>query len=59
MGLAFADTTLRVLEVCEFDENDKFSNFESVLVQRSAKECLLTIDTGITPGKSSGCLAFL
>ncbi len=49
LGLAFADTTLRVLDVCEFDENDKFSNLESVLIQRTAKECLLACDAGITP----------
>jgi hypothetical protein len=52
LGVAFVDSTLFVIDVCEFLDNDKFSNFESVLVQRGAKECILAIDSAQSPGSS-------
>mmetsp|Transcript_48662 Transcript_48662/g.95398 ORF Transcript_48662/g.95398 Transcript_48662/m.95398 type:complete len:948 (-) Transcript_48662:170-3013(-) len=44
VGVAFADATLRTLDVCEFVDSDRFANLESVVVQRGAKECLVNFD---------------
>lgn len=44
VGVAFGDSSMRTLEVCEFVDDQKFSNFASVLVQRGAQECLLCVD---------------
>jgi DNA mismatch repair protein MSH2 len=41
LGVAFADASLRVLEVSQFSDDDKFSNLRSVISQRGAKECVL------------------
>ncbi|KAK9685635.1 MSH2 protein, partial [Basidiobolus ranarum] len=41
VGVAFADTTVRELGVCEFVDNELFSNFESLVIQLGVKECLV------------------
>jgi DNA mismatch repair ATPase MutS len=49
-GVAFGDKIMRTLDVCEFTDGDSFANFESILVQRSPKECLLFVTPSISPG---------
>jgi DNA mismatch repair protein MSH2 len=41
IGAAFSDTSSGKLAVCEFTDNDHFSNLEALHVQINAKECLL------------------
>eukprot|EP01104_Vermistella_antarctica_P017092 TRINITY_DN5998_c0_g2_i1.p1 TRINITY_DN5998_c0_g2~~TRINITY_DN5998_c0_g2_i1.p1 ORF type:complete len:930 (+),score=265.26 TRINITY_DN5998_c0_g2_i1:162-2951(+) len=42
IGVSVVDTTARTIVVGQFDDNDYFSNFESVVVQMAgAKECLM------------------
>jgi len=44
VGVCFADASVRELGVSEFLDNDLYSNFESLLIQLGAKECLVQID---------------
>jgi len=41
VGVGFADTTARRLAVCEFPDDEHFSNLEALVVQLSPKEVLL------------------
>jgi DNA mismatch repair protein MSH2 len=44
VGVCFADASVRELGVSEFLDNDLYSNFESLLIQLGAKECLIQFD---------------
>ncbi|KAJ7054473.1 muts domain V-domain-containing protein [Mycena amicta] len=51
LGVAFADPTLRELGVADFVDNDLFSNLESLVIQLSIKEAIIT--TGTKTGTSN------
>ncbi len=46
VGVAFADSSAHLLGVCEFTDSERFTAFESLVVQRGARECLLCADAG-------------
>ncbi|XP_076658764.1 DNA mismatch repair protein spel1 isoform X1 [Halictus rubicundus] len=41
VGLSCVDTTATLFSVCEFEDNESFSNLESLVVTLAPKECLL------------------
>ncbi|KAL4232768.1 MutS-like protein [Mactra antiquata] len=52
VGVGHADATLRKFQVCEFTDNDQYSNFEALVVQFGPKECILAPgDSGVDAGK--------
>lgn len=41
VGLSCVDTVSTLISVCEFKDDDSFSNLEALLVTLAPKECLL------------------
>ncbi|KAI9336568.1 muts domain V-domain-containing protein [Obelidium mucronatum] len=52
IGLAYTDAaTMHVIGISEFVDNDTFSNFESILIQLSVKECIIPDDDSSYEGR--------
>ncbi|KAF8803517.1 DNA mismatch repair protein [Phlegmacium glaucopus] len=45
VGIAFADTTVQEIGVSDFIDNDLFSNLESLVIQLSVKEAIISTGT--------------
>ncbi|OUM51528.1 hypothetical protein BVG19_g631 [[Candida] boidinii] len=52
IGLSFYDQNTKKIGLCEFNDNELFSNLESVLIQLGIKECLLP-SNGNTAGNGT------
>eukprot|EP00055_Hartaetosiga_balthica_P009299 m.36668 g.36668 ORF g.36668 m.36668 type:complete len:907 (-) comp6691_c0_seq1:290-3010(-) len=48
VGAAFCDPSACILQVCEFADNQLFSNLEALIVQVGARECLIISEKGNT-----------
>eukprot|EP01117_Protostelium_nocturnum_P017601 TRINITY_DN7194_c0_g1_i1.p1 TRINITY_DN7194_c0_g1~~TRINITY_DN7194_c0_g1_i1.p1 ORF type:complete len:935 (-),score=286.74 TRINITY_DN7194_c0_g1_i1:10-2781(-) len=40
LGVAIVNTTLRVIKIAEFEDNEQLNNFETIVVQSGVRECL-------------------
>jgi DNA mismatch repair protein MSH2 len=50
VGVASVDSLRREIGICEFVDNDKFSNLETLLVQLSPKECVMAANDSTPDG---------